>query len=321
MARYETYRSNAAEIPIMRKWVFRALILSLLLHGGLFVFFQFKKLEGFSFSEAPKLAPPRFVVKKVTIDPKTLKEPEEVRINLPTKLPNAKIDLPVEKPQPKEIDLKPQTTEISSPLLADKPKPLNWDSIAKTDAESAGRGDKELGSIATALLNNSVRSPRQPSIKIPDGVGGGDGLGGPEGIPGRQSIDDALANAGAPSATDKPVAMPGGALFEHDKAVLATQALDNLEKLAQLIAKYPKATFVISGHTDHTGSFDYNMRLSLARAEAVKAWLVTKGIAPDRILTLGKADSEAIPGLGPEKSIEEQAPNRRVEIVIKTNAK
>ena len=45
------------------------------------------------------------------------------------------------------------------------------------------------------------------------------------------------------------------------------------------------------------------------------------GIDPMRITTIGKADDEAFPNLGPDKSIEEQAPNRRVEIVIKTHAK
>ena len=65
MARYESYRSNAAEIPIMRKWVFRALILSLLLHAGLFVFFQFKRLQNFGLQSVETLTPPRFVVNKV----------------------------------------------------------------------------------------------------------------------------------------------------------------------------------------------------------------------------------------------------------------
>ncbi len=323
MARYETYRSNAAEAPLMRKWIFRALLISLLLHAALFAFFQFKKLDNFNFNSGPQLAPPRFVMNKVTIDPKLLQDPEELRVKLPAKLPNQKIVIPDEKPQPKEIELKPQTSEVASPLLTDKPKatPLDWDAISKSDANSAGRSDKELGSIATALLTNSVKSPRQPSITLPPGSKDGDGIGGAEGMPGRQSIQDALANFGAPGASDKPVAMPGGALFEHDKAMLAAKALDDLEKLAELIAKYPNAKFIISGHTDHTGTFDYNVRLSLQRADAVKAWLVGKGIAPERIQTFGKADSEAIPELGPEKSIDEQGPNRRVEIVIKTSGK
>src|SRR5687767_3915910 len=45
MAQYETYQSNAAELPLMRKWLLRALVISLLLHAGLVAFFHVKELE------------------------------------------------------------------------------------------------------------------------------------------------------------------------------------------------------------------------------------------------------------------------------------
>ena len=50
MTPYETYQSNAAELPLMRKWVLRGLILSLLIHVGLVAFFYFKKLENFGYT-------------------------------------------------------------------------------------------------------------------------------------------------------------------------------------------------------------------------------------------------------------------------------
>ena len=62
MARYETYRSTAAELPVMRKWVIRAFILSLLLHVGLYAFLQFKKLDNFGFQNTPQLVKPLWVV-------------------------------------------------------------------------------------------------------------------------------------------------------------------------------------------------------------------------------------------------------------------
>jgi outer membrane protein OmpA-like peptidoglycan-associated protein len=319
MARYETYRSNAAEVPIMRKWLLRAFALSVLLHVGLFVFFQLKKLDNFSMRSAAQLAPPRWVLKQAVIDPKLLDEPEKIVVQTKPKSP-ATIEVPIEKPEPKEIQLSPQTTEITSPLLTDKPKaaPLNPDALARIDAESAGRADKELGSLATALLDKGVRNPRQPVIRIPKV--GGDGPGLNEGIPGRQSLDEALTGTGGVAAGQKAVAMPGGALFEHDKAELVPSALDDLQKLAALVAKYPNATFIISGHTDWTGTPEYNQGLSERRADAVKSWLVTHaGVAPERIQTIGKGTSEAI--VPADKSVEEQQPNRRVEIVIKTNRK
>jgi outer membrane protein OmpA-like peptidoglycan-associated protein len=318
MARYETYRSTAAEIPVMRKWVLRAFMLSVLLHVGLYLFLQFKKLDNFSLQSTEKLVQPRWLVKQAVIDPKLLDQPEKVVIRATPKTP-AEIAVPVERPEPKELKLSPQTAEISSQLLNDKPQapPINPDAIAKIDAESAGNSDKELGALATALLDKGTRSPRQPVVHIPKV--GGDGSAMNEGIPGRQSLDEALTGTGGVSG-NQPVAMPGGALFEHDKADLAASAVVDLEKLAQLIAKYPNATFIISGHTDWTGTPEYNQALSERRAGAVKEWLVAHaGVSAERVQTIGKGSSEAI--VPADRSVEEQQPNRRVEIVIKTHVK
>lgn len=319
MARYETYRSNAAEAPVMRKWVLRAFLLSVLFHGGLFVFLQLKKLDNFSLRSTAQLAPPRWVVKQAAIDPKLLDQPEKVVIRAEPKSP-VNIPVPSDMPEPKELKLSPQTTEIASQLLTDTPQaaPINPAALAKMDAESAGRSDKELGSLATALLDKGTRNERQPIIRIPKVPGDGNAMN--EGIPGRQSLDEALTGTGGVSSNQQPVAMPGGALFEHDKDELVASALDDLQKLAQLVAKYPNATFIISGHTDWTGTVEYNQALSERRASAVKQWLVAHaGISPERIQTIGKGSSEAI--VPANRSVEEQQPNRRVEIVIKTHVK
>jgi outer membrane protein OmpA-like peptidoglycan-associated protein len=96
--------------------------------------------------------------------------------------------------------------------------------------------------------------------------------------------------------------------------------MDELSKLAVLIDRNPNATFSIEGHTDATGTQEYNQALSERRAAAVKAWLVEKfNIAPERIATIGFGSTKLI--VPSDKSIEEQRPNRRVEIVIKTNRK
>jgi OOP family OmpA-OmpF porin len=157
-------------------------------------------------------------------------------------------------------------------------------------------------------------------ITMPPGSKNGEGVNGYEGIPGRQNIDDAIASAGSRVGNDKPIGMPGGALFEYDKADLRPEAIDELQKIGKLISLYPKSTFIISGHTDAIGGPEYNARLSERRAEAVKAWLVEQmGVAAERIQTIGKGSADLIvPG---DRSVEEQQPNRRVEIVIKTNRK
>ena len=297
----------------------RALLLSVALHIGFFVFAYWKKIENFAFTDQARLAPPQFIAQRVTIDPKTLEQPEEIRVKLPAAAPKPEeVTVPTEKPEPKEIILKPSVTEVQSPLLQEKPesKPINWDQIMKTDEISAGAAEKEIGAIAGALLKDSPRSPRQPVIKLPKGRNG-DGSDAWEGIPGRRSLDEALSRTGPLPAGGAPIAMPGGALFDYDKAELRQDAVDEMQKLAELIRRNPGASFRIEGHTDSIGSREYNLELSLRRAEAVKAWLVQAlRIEPSRIETVGFGpDQLIVPG---NKSIEEQQPNRRVEIVIKT---
>ena len=321
MSRYENYQTTAAAAPIMRRWIFRALGLSLLLHAGLFVFFQFKRLQNFGMDVTERLAPSRFVVKQVTIDPKSLLDPDELKAKLkePPK-PAPKIDVPIEKIEASEIALKPQDPEIVSPILNDKPKAeMNTDLLAKAEATSAGTLDKELGSIANSLLKESVRNPKQPVVfTLPAGSKeNGGGVGDRDGIPGLRSLDDALGATG-PLQTGDRFGVRGGALFEYDKADLLQQAIDDLQKLGELIKRNANATFSIEGHTDSYGDAQYNKGLSQRRAEAVKAWLVQNmGIPPERIQAVGFGSSKLI--VSADHKIEEQAPNRRVEIVIKTN--
>jgi outer membrane protein OmpA-like peptidoglycan-associated protein len=320
MSRYDTYQSNAAEIPIMRRWIIRTLVLSVLLHAGLFTFFYSKKLENFGIAEMERLAPPVRVFKRVNI-PQVPDDPAETRLKLPEKTPNvARLQLPKEKPEATEVRVAPQNPDLPKTLIPDKPAANVSDMLAKAEAESRGAMEKELNSIAGALIKEGTASPRQPTIILPKSNKPGDGgVGDGEGIPGMQSIDAALQRTGPLPAGDK-IGMPGGALFEHDQAVLLPEAIDELSKLAALIERNPKATFSIEGHTDATGTPEYNLALSERRAAAVKAWLVEKfGIAPGRIQTLGLGSTKLI--VPADKSIEEQRPNRRVEIVIKTNRK
>jgi len=109
--------------------------------------------------------------------------------------------------------------------------------------------------------------------------------------------------------------MPSDVLFGYDESFLRAEAISSLEKLGELIRRNPEARFRIEGHTDSFGAEDYNDRLSLARAESVRQWLAdTMDIDPARIETRGLGSARPIiPVTG---TIEEQQPNRRVEIVI-----
>jgi OmpA-OmpF porin, OOP family len=71
---------------------------------------------------------------------------------------------------------------------------------------------------------------------------------------------------------------PSDALFDFDKSSLRGDAIGTLRELAAVIQKKNITKATIEGHTDSTGSKDYNIRLSKARAEAIRDWLILNGV-------------------------------------------
>jgi outer membrane protein OmpA-like peptidoglycan-associated protein len=111
--------------------------------------------------------------------------------------------------------------------------------------------------------------------------------------------------------------LPDDQLFEYDSDVLQSSAIGQLQKLGTLIQRNPKATFSVEGYTDSFGTFEYNLGLSQRRADSVKRYLVeAMGINPAQIQAhgFGAAKFRA----SANGSIEEQSPNRRVEVVVRT---
>src|SRR5262245_13425771 len=119
MVQYETYQSNAAEAPIMRRWVFAGLFLSLLLHAGLIAFFYMHRIEVYSARDARIDQNPVFKMKEVSIPPM-----ESVEKAVITEQPQgaSAITLPDERPEVKEIQIAPQIQEQPKPLFNEKPK-------------------------------------------------------------------------------------------------------------------------------------------------------------------------------------------------------
>lgn len=329
MARYETYQSNAAEVPLMRKWILRALIISLCLHAALFVAFKLKKLENFGNAEVVVSAPIPINMKRPVI-PKM--DDKDTRLELPKAGPAAKLQVPIDKPEVQELVVAPQFTDLAKPLEGEKPKVdmTGWEAMNRAAEKSRGDMDRELNSLAGSLIKDSVRARNQPVLNLPGGKPGDGGAGSLEGIPGLQSINDLLGQAGSLKSGARG-GIPGGALYEHGSSELRESAVSQLQKLGELIKRNPNSTFVIEGHTDSTGTPETNQTLSEERAGSVKQWLVDNmGIAPERIETLGLGSSKLIvqpqafdmkvPGSF-EAEVARQQPNRRVEIVIKTNRK
>lgn len=96
--------------------------------------------------------------------------------------------------------------------------------------------------------------------------------------------------------------------FAHNSAILMSGAYPEMDRVAGILNQYPQTTIRVEGHTDATGSEDYNQRLSEKRARAVADALIQRNVSPQRITTIGFGESEPISS--------ENAMNRRVNIVI-----
>jgi outer membrane protein OmpA-like peptidoglycan-associated protein len=102
--------------------------------------------------------------------------------------------------------------------------------------------------------------------------------------------------------------------FTSDTAEIEARSEPLLTQIADLLIRNPDILQVeIQGHTDDTGSPDHNNDLSHRRAEAVRAWLVRGGVAPDRLIAKGYGMSKP---LVPNLNAQNRARNRRVEFVI-----
>lgn len=102
-------------------------------------------------------------------------------------------------------------------------------------------------------------------------------------------------------------------IFPQGKAVIDPKSFNELDEVAQMMKENPKMIIQLEGHTDNVGSPKANMKLSEERVEAVKKYLVSKGIAKDRIKTKALGGSQP---LANEMTQQARALNRRVEMRI-----
>lgn len=122
----------------------------------------------------------------------------------------------------------------------------------------------------------------------------------------------------APAAYVAPVPMPPqklvleGVNFDFDKATLRQEDIAIIDKDVTGLDKWGNVNIEVAGHTDSRGSDKYNMKLSQRRAEAVRNYLISKGIAADRLTAKGYGESQPI---ADNATDEGRFKNRRVELI------
>lgn len=133
-----------------------------------------------------------------------------------------------------------------------------------------------------------------------------------------------VAPVAPPAPSVQKITLASKALFDFDKAVLKPEGQAVLDReIVSRIKEVQKLELVlVTGHTDRLGSQQYNQKLSERRAAAVAAYLASKGVAKDKIETLGMGKTQPVPGVVCNQTNRKALiaclqPHRRVEVEVK----
>lgn len=114
------------------------------------------------------------------------------------------------------------------------------------------------------------------------------------------------------------ITFDSGILFDVNKSDLRPEAKQNLGNLSTILNKYPDTEVLVEGHTDSTGTHDYNMDLSLRRAQSVANYMTGQQVQADRFRMMGYGPDQPVASNATADGRQE---NRRVEIAIFANDK
>jgi OOP family OmpA-OmpF porin len=104
-----------------------------------------------------------------------------------------------------------------------------------------------------------------------------------------------------------------GVHFDFDKATIRSDSVPILREAANTLKENPSVNVIVEGHTDSKGTEEYNQKLSVRRAQAVKDYLEKLGVAANRMTVRGKGEGQPVASNDTEEG---RAENRRVELLV-----
>ncbi len=312
-------------------WVGVSLLVAIILH--ILAFFALGKVKvALGFTDAQEFRTAPINLERVEILPPEMDliEPEPV----PEQPDDAaslldEIDVLAQLPENLELEMTPDTIEAEfaiqpqQPLAEGSAEALDFDTAMDfsfdTDLPEMGRTEDPLPSAAEGQV---IVDPGAIDVDDPELDAfteeilrrGAEGDAAEGSLDGMVTLDDLV---GLPEnvLVGKKTMLPSDLLYEYDSADLRESARVGLMKLALLVERNPELYCWIEGHTDSFGTEEYNLNLARRRAESVKSYLVgSLRLDDDKIITRGYGEARPIVTGG---AVEEQAPNRRVEIKMR----
>lgn len=314
-------------------WAGVAFFVAVILHVAAFFALGHIKVA-LGYQEMEELQTEAMHVEQVEVAPPDydMETPEEVEVTPPdsAKLLD-EIDVLAKLPEDAELDLRPDLKDpefaikLENPAMSGDPAGVQIDPAAGFELDTAlpelGRTEEPLPLAADsqtivdpgAAIADSNELDRFAEDLLKKGAGGQVEAGTLDGV---VTLDD-MVGLPADVLVGKMTLLPSDLLFEYNSAELRESARVGMMKLALIISRNPALHCWIEGHSDLYGGDTYNLDLSQRRAAAVKDYLTGTLFLPgDKIATRGFGKSKP---LVPAGTVEEQAPNRRVEIRMRRN--
>ncbi|WP_455210157.1 OmpA family protein [Kaarinaea lacus] len=176
-----------------------------------------------------------------------------------------------------------------------------------------------IGAVAGALLGaaTSTKSDRKKAVLLGAGIGAIAG-GGAGAYMDKQEdkLRQQLRGSGVSVTREGDniiLNMPSNITFDFDKSDLKPQFHNTLDSVVLVLNEYQSTLITVKGHTDSTGSDDYNQKLSERRALAVAQYLQSKNVAQQRLAAIGHGETRPV---APNNTAEGRAQNRRVELEL-----